>query len=148
MKKIFFTFFLFSLFSLPLSLQADEESNPTVQCYLKYHLRTWSAFYKSGKGRGTITCDNNQIGWVKIETRGGGISFGESDREGIGTFSKVEDITELYGSYASAEAHAGANRSVGAQAMTNGDITLTLTGSGSGWDLGFAFGRFKIVPQK
>ena len=32
-----------------------------------------------------------------------------------------------------------------AQAMTKGDISLAIAGTGKGYDLGFAFGRFKIT---
>ena len=45
------------------------------------------------------------------------------------------------------EAHAGASSSAGAHAMWNGDISLTLSGTGKGWDLGFDFGKFKISPK-
>ncbi|MBI4237523.1 MAG: hypothetical protein HY696_03775 [Deltaproteobacteria bacterium] len=120
----------------------------STQCRLQFDLHSWSVLYKSGKGTGAITCDNGQRANVKIRAHGGGVSFGKSNIEdGHGTFSRVEAITALYGSYASSEAHAGAAKSAGAHAMWNGDVSLTLSGKGKGWDLGFAFGSFKISPR-
>jgi hypothetical protein len=117
-------------------------------CRMSFNLKSWSVFYKSGKGKGTIACDNGQSASVKIRTHGGGVSFGKNEIEGDGTFSKVKDIKELYGGYAESEAHAGASGSANAKALWNGDILLTLSGTGKGWDLGFSFGKFKITPEK
>jgi hypothetical protein len=63
---------------------------------------------------------------------------------GKGRFSKVSSINELLGGYAQSEAHAGAGKSADAQALTKGDIQLTLVGTGKGVDVGFAFGKFTI----
>jgi hypothetical protein len=136
---------------LPLSVHAEDkkkegkESGKT-ECRLDFTLKSWSVFYKSGKGSGNISCDNGQSAKVKIRSHGGGLSFGENEISGNGTFSKVRDIKELYGGYAESGAHAGASSSADSKAMWNGDILLTLNGTGKGWDLGFAFGKFKISP--
>jgi len=61
-----------------------------------------------------------------------------------GEFSGVRDIQDVVGTYASAEAHAGASKSAKAQAMTKGEVSLALAGKGAGWDLGIAFGKFTI----
>jgi hypothetical protein len=58
----------------------------------------------------------------------------------------VKELKELYGGYAESGAHAGASSSADSKAMWNGDILLTLSGTGKGWDLGFAFGKFEISP--
>ena len=50
-----------------------------VACTMAFDLKSWSAFYKSSKGDGTITCDNGQTAKVKIKAKGGGITFGKSD---------------------------------------------------------------------
>ena len=108
-------------------------------------MSSWSAFYKAGKGTGTITCNNGQSMAVKIRTRGGGLTFGKSTiDDGRGEFSGVDDISELLGTYASAEAHAGAVKSAGGQVVTRGEVSLALAGKGGGWDLGVAFGKFEI----
>lgn len=144
---------LLAAIALPASMSAKEDKDevrrgkPTVNCHMKFNLEAWSVFYKSGKGRGTISCSNGQRAEVKIRTHGGGITFGKSRIEsGKGSFSKVFDISELYGKYAATEAHAGASSSAGAQAMTKGSTSLSLSGTGHGFDLGFAFGSFKITP--
>ncbi|MBI2340982.1 MAG: hypothetical protein HYU99_11560, partial [Deltaproteobacteria bacterium] len=37
----------------------------SLDCRLKFNLSSWSVFYKSGKGTGTITCDNGEAAGVK-----------------------------------------------------------------------------------
>jgi len=116
-----------------------------TQCRMDFTLSSWSVFYKSSKGEGTITCENGQTAAVKIRAKGGGITFGKSEiADGHGVFSEVGDISVLFGSYAEAQAHAGAEKSTGAHAMTKGKVSLALTGKGEGWNLGFAFGKFTI----
>ena len=116
-----------------------------VDCKLRFNLAGWSVFYKTASGSGTITCDNGQSMAVKIETKGGGLSFGKSKIEnGVGEFSGVDSINDLLGTYASAEAHAGAGKSSKAQVVTKGEVSLALAGTGDGWDIGVAFGKFVI----
>jgi len=132
-----------------LSHEAYAKDERSVKCRIEFSLSSWSVFYKRSKGRGVITCDNGQRADVKISAHGGGVTFGKSEiTKGHGTFSKVDDISELYGGYATSEAHAGASKSADAQAMTKGDISLAISGTGEGVNLGFAFGSFKITPIK
>jgi hypothetical protein len=116
-----------------------------IDCKLNFNLSGWSVFYKTGSGNGTVTCDNGQSMAVKIETKGGGLSFGKTRIEdGIGEFSGIRHIDDVLGTYATAEAHASAGRSSKAQVMTKGDVSLALAGKGEGWSLGVAFGKFVI----
>jgi len=116
-----------------------------VDCKLRFTLSGWSAFYKRADGNGTITCNNGTSFAVKLQARGGGLSFGKSTiRDGTGEFSAVQSVDELLGTYATAEAHAGAVKSSKAQVMTKGEVSLALAGTGEGWDLGVAFGKFVI----
>jgi hypothetical protein len=86
---------------------------------------------------------------VVLEGRGGGLTFGRSQIvDGNGRFSPVADIDEIFGNYANAEAHAGMGVSSKAQVLTKGPVSLTLSGTGNGVDLGFAFGRFTIKPAE
>ena len=102
-------------------------------------------FYKTGSGSGTVTCDNGQSMPVRIETKGGGLSFGKTRiNDGRGEFSGVHSIDDVLGTYVTAEAHAGAGKSSKAQAMTKGDVSLALAGKGEGWNIGVAFGKFVI----
>lgn len=116
-----------------------------ITCKMTYSLSGWSAFYKTASGTGVVTCSNGQRMSVKIETKGGGLSFGKYRiRNGFGQFANVDDIRDVLGAYATAEAHASAEKSASAQAMTNGKVSLALSGKGKGWSLGVAFSRFAI----
>lgn len=129
------------LLLLPTAPATATESD----CQMRFSMRGWSAFYKTSSGEGTVTCSNGQSMRVRLSARGGGVTFGRSSIEdGRGEFSGVRDISEVLGSYASAEAHAGAVRSAKGQVMTKGPVSLALSGTGRGWDLGVAFGRFAI----
>lgn len=134
------------------SVLADEKKEPkarSVNCRMTFNLRGWSAFYKTSKGDGTITCDNGQTAKVSIRAKGGGITFGKSEViGGSGKFSAVGSIGEVFGSYAQSEAHAGAGKSADAQALTKGEVSLVLSGTGRGVDVGFAFGKFTIEGSK
>jgi hypothetical protein len=119
-----------------------------TKCDLTFTLDTWSVFYKEGDGTGIVRCDNGQEVRVRLETRGGGLTFGRSKIVGgTGDFSPIADIDEVFGHYANAEAHAGMGVSSGAQVVTKGSVSLALSGTGNGVDLGFSFGRFTIRPS-
>ena len=64
--------------------------------------------------------------------------------DGRGRFTGAYTLNDLFGTYAVAEAHAGAVKSSDAQVITKGDISLALAGTGKGWDLGVAVGGFTI----
>lgn len=120
-----------------------------TKCSMTFSLKGWSAFYQTASGYGTITCDNGASAAVTLRTKGGGLTFGKSKiANGTGHFSEVESIRELYGDYAKAEAHAGMGESSTAQVLTKGTVSLALSGTGQGVNLGFDFGRFTISPAK
>ncbi|MEO8018319.1 MAG: hypothetical protein ABI769_10925 [Pseudomonadota bacterium] len=134
-----------SLLTASFTAHADPAK---VDCRMKFSMSGWSVFYKRADGTGTVTCNNGQTATVKLQARGGGLTAGKSTIEnGTGEFSNVKNIDEIFGSYANSEAHAGAVKSSGAQAMTKGEVSLALAGTGRGWDLGIAFGRFTIKRQ-
>ena len=119
-----------------------------TSCKLKFNMAGWSAIYKTMSGTGTIRCDNGQSMAVKISSKGGGLTVGKSEiLNGVGEFSEVSNIRETLGTYAAAEAHAGAVKSSKAQVVTKGEVSLALAGTGRGWDLGVAIGNFKIEPR-
>jgi hypothetical protein len=116
-----------------------------VKCSMTFEMSGWSAFYKTAKGKGHIKCSNGQSAAVTLQAKGGGLTVGKSSIEdGKGEFSDVTGIEEILGSYVSAEAHAGAVKSSKAGVMTKGEVTLALSGTGRGWDLGVAFGSLTI----
>jgi hypothetical protein len=125
------------------SSAAAAEAN--VSCSMTFTMKGWSAFYKTAAGTGTVKCSNGQSMNVTLSAKGGGLTVGKSTIEnGRGEFSAVSSIGELLGSYVSAEAHAGAVKSAKAQVMTKGEVSLALSGTGRGWDLGIAFGKLTI----
>lgn len=129
--------------SAPSARAAD-----TITCKLTFSTSGWSLFYKTAKGTGMVRCDNGQTQAVSISAKGGGLTVGKSKiTDGFGEFANVHTISDVFGSYATGEAHAGAGSSAKAQVMTNGDVSLALAGKGEGWDLGVAFGKFTITPM-
>jgi len=140
---------LMALFVLAPAAPRAAEDAKLIDCEMKFNLKGWSAMYKTAKGEGTITCDNGQRASVTIKTRGGGITFGKSEIvDGTGKFTGAKSINELFGSYAQSEAHAGAGKSASVQAMTKGEVSLALSGTGRGVDLGFSFGKFTITSGR
>ncbi|MFZ5635539.1 MAG: hypothetical protein ACOY82_03020 [Pseudomonadota bacterium] len=136
------------VFALALTLAAPNAIAGDLTCKMRYSLSGWSAFYKTASGTGTVTCSNGQSLSVRIEAKGGGLSVGKYRiRDGFGQFANVDDIRDVLGSYATAEAHAAAEKSASAQAMTNGKVSLALSGKGKGWSLGVAFSRFSIEAR-
>lgn len=134
--------------ALLLAGAAPAQARGQIDCTLNFSMAGWSVFYKTASGEGTVSCDNGQRMSVRISAKGGGISFGKSRIDnGIGEFSGVHDIRDVLGTYATAEAHAGASKSAKAQVMTKGEVSLALAGKGKGWDLGVAFGKFVIQPR-
>lgn len=116
-----------------------------LSCKMSFEMRGWSAIYQTADGYGTIRCSDGKSMRVKLSARGGGLTVGKSSiTNGRGDFTGVHSIGDLLGSYANANAHAGAERSAGAQVLTKGTVSLALSGTGHGWDLGVALGAFKI----
>lgn len=116
-----------------------------IDCSLRFSAAGWSLFYKTASGSGTVTCSNGQQAAVQIRSKGGGLTFGKSRiSNGRGAFSGVRTIDDVFGTYVTAEAHAGASKSSRAQVMSKGNVSLALAGTGEGWDLGIAFGKFVI----
>jgi hypothetical protein len=123
-------------------------SPATTKCEMTFTLKGWSVIYKTAAGSGTITCDNGQKANVKIGAKGGGLTAGKSRvRDGHGNFSAVSDISELFGTYAAASASAGAVKSGEAHALTKGEVSLALSGKGTGFELGISFGKFTITKK-
>lgn len=117
----------------------------SVDCRLKFEISGWSAFYKRSDGTGTITCSNGQTMRVLLRARGGGPTVGKSTiKNGDGEFTGVDNINQLLGTYVSAEAGAAAVKAAKAHVVTKGEISLALAGTGEGWELGVAFGKFTI----
>jgi hypothetical protein len=136
------TLFMILIFGIGTGSAEDR----ITKCAMKFNLSGWSIFYETMSGTGTIICDNGQSSKVKISVKGGGLTAGVSKLHGKGEFSAVYNIRELYGSYARGGAHAGAGGSATGQVVTKGKISLALSATGTGVDLGISVGNFRIKP--
>ena len=124
---------------LPAPAHAGE-----ISCKMTFQLSGWSVFYKTAKGTGTVKCSNGQHMTVHLRSKGGGLTFGKSSIDGVGKFSGIFHIDEILGTYVVGEAHAGAAASARGTVMTKGNVSLALSGTGRGWNLGVDFGKFTI----
>lgn len=137
--------FLAASVLVALTVSGPARAEKEIDCKMTFSLSGWSAFYKTASGTGTVSCSNGQMLDVKIEAKGGGLTFGKTEiRDGRGEFTTIYDVDNVLGTYVGATAHAGAVNSKEAQAMTKGPVSLALSGTGQGWDLGVAFGKFTI----
>lgn len=118
-------------------------------CTLNYSMSGGGAFYKHSTGEGVVHCSNGKSLPVKIEAKGGGLTFGHSEiKDGVGRFSGVANIRDVLGGYATAEANAGNGSNASkAQVVTKGTISLALTGKGTGHTIGVSFGSFIISER-
>jgi len=128
---------------------AQAEKSPDLDCKLQFSLSTWSVIYKHSEGSGVVTCDNGKSMHVRIVAKGIGVTVGKSHVDGgTGRFSDVYRLSDVFGSYAQAEAHAGIVKSGTAQVLTNGEVSLALAGAGEGVDLGIDIGEFTLSRDK
>ncbi|GAB6194760.1 hypothetical protein [Lysobacter xanthus] len=119
-----------------------------LSCSLRFSMKGWSAIYKHSTGQGVVRCSNGQTLAVKIDAKGGGLTFGKSEiRDGIGKFAGVSNIRDVLGGYATGEANAAAGKAAKAQVVTKGPVSLALTGKGHGVELGVSFGSFIISER-
>jgi hypothetical protein len=116
---------------------------------MRFNLKGWSAIYKHSEGTGVITCNNGTSYPVTIVANGGGLTAGKSQIDnGKGKFSDVNNVADLFGSYAQGDASAGVVKGGTAQVMTKGTVSLALAGAGEGVELGISFGKFTINRAK
>lgn len=117
----------------------------SIHCKMRFNTTSWSAIYQRVNGTGTVTCSNGTSMHVKIFAQGVGLTAGRSNvRNGVGTFTGVRSIDDVLGSYAQGEANAGLLKSDSVQVLTKGTVSLALSGSGHGIDLGISVGKFTI----
>lgn len=121
-----------------------QAANGEISCKMHFELSGWSAFYKTASGSGEITCSNGQRMRVRLRSKGGGLTFGKQQIEGVGKFSGIFKADEVLGTYVTGGAHAGAVASANGTVMTKGNVSLALSGTGKGWNLGIDFGKFTI----
>ncbi|MGH8190398.1 MAG: hypothetical protein ACREP2_03025 [Rhodanobacteraceae bacterium] len=128
----------------PLLYTGSAHAANEITCRMTFNMHGWSAFYKKAEGTGNVRCSNGQHMHVHLRSRGGGLTFGKSSIDGIGKFSGIFDINSILGTYATAGAHAGVVNSSKATVMTKGNVSLAMSGTGKGWDVGVDFGKLTI----
>jgi len=148
MKNIFVTGVIILQLLVGATVLAAEKTKTAANCHMDFSLKGWSVFYKTAEGYGRVTCSNGQRTNVKINVTGGGLSFGKMEiLNGKGSFSEVLNIDEIFGEYIAAEAHAGAVKSAQASVYTKGEISLAMTGSGRGVNIGIDVGKLEISKR-
>jgi hypothetical protein len=131
--------------SMLLAASGAQARDGSMTCKMQYTLTGWSVIYKHAEGKGTVRCSNGQSMAVKLSAKGGGLTLGKYKvHDGFGEFSGVRNIRDVLGTYASAGADAAAGPGVTSQAMTKGDVSLALSGTGEGVNLGVAITGFTI----
>lgn len=134
--------------ALAVAPLASAAGSNTMTCRMDFTLSGWSAIYSTATGAGTVKCSDGQTLAVSIDAKGGGLTVGKYQlTDGQGRFSGVKDIHDVIGSYAMAKAHAGVVGSAHAAAMTKGGVSLALSGTGKGWDIGAGFAGFTIKAK-
>lgn len=134
--------------SAVILLTTPAQAEP-AKCTLEFSLSGWSLVYKQMKGEGKVTCSNGETAAVHVSSHGGGFTIGKSDIVGgKGVFSQVKEIGEVFGTYVQAGASGSAVAGGQAHVMTKGEISLALSGSGRGWDVGVSIGGFTITKKE
>ncbi len=118
----------------------------TIECKMRFNTTSWSAIYQQMKGAGVVSCANGTSMRVRSAAASVGLTAGKSRvNNGVGTFTDVHSIDDVLGSYAQGEANAGLRKSGSVQVLTKGTVSLALSGSSQGIDLGISFGKFTIT---
>lgn len=126
---------------LGATAQADD-----LSCKMKFTLKGWSILYKTASGHGTVTCSDGSSMKVRLKSKGGGLTVGKTTiDDGHGEFTGVKNISDVLGGYATGSAHAAAVKAADATVVTKGEISLAITGTGRGWDVGIDLGEFTIT---
>jgi hypothetical protein len=132
---------------LALGISAGSANAADLSCKLNFEMHGWSVIYKTATGTGTVTCNNGSSVKVSLDSKGLGLTAGKSSIDaGKGAFAGVKNIQDVFGQYAAADASAGAVKSSEAQVLTKGEVSLALSGTGRGWDLGVSISDFAIKP--
>lgn len=123
------------------ALAAERE----LSCTLEFSTQEWSALYASTVGEGTVACSDGASLPVAIRANGIGITAGKwKIVQGTGRFTRVADIDDVLGHYVALSGDVGVVKTGTARVLTKGKVSLALTGTGEGFDLGVAIGDFRI----
>lgn len=143
--RIIRTVFIATAFLLNGISNAISADN-AITCTMTYKLKGWSFAYKQYDGTGEVSCNNGERASVILKSKSLGFSIGVSEIEGTGQFTELKRLSEIYGTFASLEGHAGVTKSAAGQVLTRGIISLALSGEGRGIDIGVTLGGLTILP--
>jgi hypothetical protein len=125
---------------------AFAEDRAGFECTIRFQLSGWSAIYERVDGTGIVACSDDTALPVLVQAPGGGFTVGKPKiTNGTGTFAHVRHISDVFGTYAQGDVHAGVAKSGETGLLTNGKVSLGLAINGEGDDLGMA--GFTIRPQ-
>ncbi|MFK3647824.1 hypothetical protein ACI2IY_05225 [Lysobacter enzymogenes] len=131
------------------ALQPARAAGAETKCHMTFNTSGWAVIYKHINGSGTVRCDDGTSTKVRIHIRGAGLTAGKySIENGKGEFTKLQNIGEIYGTYVTAGANAGVVKSGEALAMTKGQVSLAVSGTGRGFNLGVDVSGFEILKAK
>lgn len=131
------------------AVQPAHAEGAETKCHMTFNTSGWAVIYKHINGTGRVTCDNGQTAKVKIHIRGAGLTAGKySIENGKGEFTKLQNVSEIFGTYVTAGANAGVVKSAEGLVMTKGQVSLAVSGTGRGFNLGVDVSGFEIVRAK
>ncbi len=149
LAAISFLTLLLLVSSIPAAAKSSADNTASkTKCSLTFSLTEWAVAYEHATGTGTVTCDNGQTAKVAVTSRGVGLTAGKFRIDGKGKFSKVHDISDLFGTYAAAEGAAGLIKAGETAVVTKGDVTLGIAGHGEGWNVGVSLGKLELTRMK
>jgi len=124
------------------------EQPGTIDCTLRFQLSGWSASYERVDGTGIVVCADDTSLPVFVQARGEGLTTGRPKvTAGTGKFAGVRQISDVLGSYAQGDVHAGVAQSGETNLLGNGKVSLALAGKDEGFDLRSSIAGFAIHPQ-
>jgi len=129
---------------------AAQDGKKLTRCHIYFDMSGWSFIYKVGNGEGRIECADGQKLNVKVGAHGGGFTLGTQDlKNAKGRFSGTANVKDLLGTYIEVDGHGGVGDGAagGGRAMFKGSKRLSLSGTGGGITIGFAFGGFTISAR-
>lgn len=136
---------LFAGTALAVASMILSAAESRLDCSLRFTAMQWSPQQAAATGAGMVTCTNGSAMSVMVGASGPGIAAGRwGISDGSGTFGHVARIEDVLGSYAAIKGDIGVSAAGTVQALTNGELSLRLSGKGPGFSAGIAIRDFSI----
>lgn len=147
MRRLSIIAFVIIMFSphLTAALETDDEK---LECRISFSSDEWSAAYARMVGQGVVSCNDGSSQPVWLWAEGVGVTAGMwKITDGKGRFHNVVRIDDVLGEYISLSGDIGISKAVTARILSKGEVTLSLTGKGEGFDVGIAINKVKITAK-